>query len=198
MSFFPGPPTHIHCTQPPISSLLIQCSSSPSPLFSWGLLLFNTVTSPSWPLSTYIFTVQFDPLCQSSAAAPSSPTNLLPSFRPLRSSSLSFCILPTPNISYCVFAPTLSSSADLLRFPQWNTGDLQSRSTKLFRFTLLHPVDLTCIQESKLNSSFSLRILGYSTLQSDCTFSWSGYFSSDDPQASSGVIIFVRQGLFFF
>ena len=65
----------------------------------------------------------------------------------------------------------------------------------LFR---LIPFDLICIQESNLNLSSSFRIPGFSALQSDGTHSRSGMFSTDVVDASGGVIIFVRQGLFFY
>ena len=51
------------------------------------------------------------------------------------------------------------------------------------------------IQESNLNSSF--RIPGFSALRSDCTHSRSSILSRDATHASGGVVIFVRQGLFF-
>ena len=86
---------------------------------------------------------------------------------------------------------------DSLRVLQWNAGGLRARSAKLFHFLLSHPVDLLCIQESNLNSSF-FRIPGFSTLQSDHIHSQSGILSRDATHASSGVIIFVRQGLSFF
>ena len=60
-----------------------------------------------------------------------------------------------------------------------------------------HPVDLICIQESNLNSSSSFRIPGFSALRSDRIHSRSGILSRDATHASSGVIIFVRQGLSF-
>ena len=84
-----------------------------------------------------------------------------------------------------------------LRVLQWNAGGLQARSTKLLHFISSHPVDLICIQESNLNLSSPFRIPRFSTLQSQGTHSRSGIFSTDDADASGGVIIFVRQGLFF-
>ena len=74
---------------------------------------------------------------------------------------------------------------------------LRARSTELLHFLSSHPVDLTCIQESNLNSSSSFRILGISALRSDRTHSQSGILFSDTTHASSGVVIFVRQGLSF-
>ena len=84
-----------------------------------------------------------------------------------------------------------------LRVLQWNAGGLQARSTKLLHFILSHPVDLIYIQESNLNLSSSFRIPGFSALQSHGTHSRSGIFSTDVADASGGVIIFVKQGLFF-
>ena len=80
---------------------------------------------------------------------------------------------------------------------RWNAGGLRPRSTKLLHFISSHPVDLTCMQESNLNPSFSFQIPGFSALQSDCIHSWSGILSSNNPHASNSIIIFVRQGLSF-
>ena len=79
---------------------------------------------------------------------------------------------------------------------QWNAGSLRIRSTELLHFISSHPVDLICIQESNLALSSSFQIPEFYTLQSDCTHSRSSIFSTDVIDAS-GVIIFVRQGLFF-
>ena len=72
-----------------------------------------------------------------------------------------------------------------------------SQSTKLLHFISSHPVDLVYIQDSNLNLSSSFRIPGFSALRSDRTHSRSGIFSTDVADASGGVIIFVKQGLFF-
>ena len=74
---------------------------------------------------------------------------------------------------------------------------LRARSTELLHFILSHPVDLICIQECNLNLSFSSQTPGFSALRSDGTYSRSGIFSTDVTDASSNVIIFVRQGLPF-
>ena len=84
-----------------------------------------------------------------------------------------------------------------LRVLQWNAGGLQARSTKLLHFISSHPVDLICIQESNLNSSSSFRIPGFCALRSHGTYSRSGIFSTDVADASGGVIICVKQSLFF-
>ena len=94
-------------------------------------------------------------------------------------------------------APPASSPLDSFRVLQWNTGGLRARSTELLHFLSSHPVDLICIQESNLNSSSTFRIPGFSALRSDRTHSRSGILSSDTTHASGGVVIFVRQGLFF-
>ena len=96
----------------------------------------------------------------------------------------------------CTSAPPASSPPpDSLRVLQWNAGGLRARSTELLHFLSSHPVDLICIQESNLNSSF--RIPGFSVVRSDRTHSRSGILSSDASHASGGVVIFVRQGLSF-
>ena len=77
-------------------------------------------------------------------------------------------------------------------------GDLQARRTELLHFISSYPIDVICIQESNLNLSSSFRIPEFSALRSDDTHSRSGIFSTNVTDASGGVIIFVRQGLFFF
>ena len=109
--------------------------------------------------------------------------SLLPHYRLLLPTVLLRLLLPLPS--------------DFLRVLCWNAGSLRSTSTELLHFLSSHPVDLICIQKSNLNSAFSLQILGFSTLRSDCTHSQSGILSRDATHASGGVIIFVRQGLFF-
>ena len=89
------------------------------------------------------------------------------------------------------------SHPNSLRVLQWNAGGLRARSTKLIHFISSHPVDLIYIQESNLNLSSSFRIPGFSALQSHGTHSRSGIFSTDVANGSDGVIIFVKQGLFF-
>ena len=84
-----------------------------------------------------------------------------------------------------------------LRVLEWNAGGLQARSTKLLHFISSHPVGLIYIQESNLNLSSSFRIPGFSALQSHGTHFRSGIFSTDVADASGGVIIFVKQSLFF-
>ena len=58
-------------------------------------------------------------------------------------------------------------------------------------------MNLVCIQESNLNLPSSFRISGYSSILSDCSHSWSGILSPNDPHAGDDVIIFVRQDLSF-
>ena len=84
-----------------------------------------------------------------------------------------------------------------LRALQWNAEGLRAKSTKLIHFISSYPVDLIYIQESNLNLSSSFRILGFSALQSHGTYSRSGIFSTDVADASGGVIVFVKQCLFF-
>ena len=93
--------------------------------------------------------------------------------------------------------PASSPPPDSLRVLQWNAGGLRARSTKLLHFLSSHPADLICIQESNLKSSSSFRIPGFSALRSDRTHFRSGILSPDATHASGGVVIFVRQGLFF-
>ena len=124
------------------------------------------------------------------------PSNLLSPFHPIRISPSA--LSPPPHApGYFSTPPASSSPPDSLRVLQWNAGGLRASSTKLLHFISSHPVDLICIQESNLNSSSSFRIPGFSALRSDRTHSRSGIFSPEDPHASGGVIIFVRQGLSF-
>ena len=87
--------------------------------------------------------------------------------------------------------------SDCLRVLQWNAGGLRARSTELLHFFSSHLVDLICIQESNLNSSFSFRIPGFSALRSDHTHLRSGILSRDTTHARGGVAIFVKQRLSF-
>ena len=73
---------------------------------------------------------------------------------------------------------------------------LCARSTKLLHFISSHSVDLIYIQDSNLNLSSSFQIPGFFALRSDRTHSRSGIFPTDVPDASGGVIIFVKQSLF--
>ena len=95
---------------------------------------------------------------------------------------------------YLLLSLSLPNSLSVL---QWNAGGFRARSTKLLHFILSHPVDLIYIQESNLNLSSSFWIPGFSALQSHGTHSRSGIFSTDVADASGGVIIFVKQGLYF-
>ena len=105
---------------------------------------------------------------------------------------------PSPHAPGCFSLPPASSSLpNSFRVLQWNAGGFRARSIELVHFLLSHPVDLICIQVSNLNLSSSFLIPGFSALRSDGTHSRSGIFSTDDTDASGGVIIFIRQGLSF-
>ena len=97
----------------------------------------------------------------------------------------------------CLSTTPAFSPPDSLRVLQWNSGGLRARSTELLHFLLSHPADFIYIQESNSNSSSFFRIPGFSALRSDRTNFRSGILSRDATHASGGVIIFVRQGLFF-
>ena len=121
-------------------------------------------------------------------------------FRPTLAHFISFTSAPSPRSLAPGCSSTLpasSPSTDSLRVLQWNAGGLRARSTELLHFLLSYSVDLICIQESNLNSSFSFRISGFSALRCDRTHSRSGILSRDAKHASGGVIIFVRRGLSF-
>ena len=130
-------------------------------------------------------------------------TPLTLAFKPLILFPPTLYLLPLhPHHRFMLLAVSLYPPLSLplpnsLRVLQWNAGGLQARSTKLLHFISSHAVDLIYIQESNLNSSFSFRIPGFSALRSDGTHSRSGIFSTDVTDASDGVIIFVKQSLFF-
>ena len=140
---------------------------------------------------------------QSTFASDSANTAPLPhprlqaSYPPSAHSISSTSAPPPPSLapSFSSAPPASSPPPDSLRVLQWNAGGLRARSTELLHFLSSHPVDLICIQESNLNSSF--RIPGFSALRSDHTSSLSGILSSDTTHASGGVVIFIRQGLSF-
>ena len=155
----------------------------------------NTVTLSSDSSGMYTSTVQSSP---ASANAALSPHPRLQTSYPL--SAVSSPSAPSPPSlapGYPSMPPASSLPPDSLRVVQWNAGGLRARSTELLHFLSSHPVDLIYIQESNLNSSSSFRFPGFSALHSDRTHSRSGIFSPDAMYASSGVIIFVRQGLSF-
>ena len=100
-------------------------------------------------------------------------------------------------LAICLYLLLSLSLPNSLMVLQWNAGGLRARRTKLIHFISSHSVDLICIQESNHNLSSSFWIPGFSALQSHGTHSRSGIFSTDVADASGGVIIFVKQGLFF-
>ena len=149
-----------------------------------------TVTPSSDSSDMYTSTVQSSPTSANAALSPH--PRLLTSYPPSAHSISSPSAPPPTSLALgCPSAPPASS----LRVLQWNAGDLRARSTKLLHFLLSHPVDLICIQESNLNSSYSFWIPGFTALRSDRTYSRSGILSSDTTHASGGIVIFVRQGL---
>ena len=157
----------------------------------------STVTSSSDSSSWYTFTAQSGPLLLMQHS------NSTLSFKPLILFPPTLYLLPLhPHHRLMLLAVSLYAQLSLplhnsLRVLQWNAGGLQARSTKLLHFNSSHPVDLIYIQESNLNSSSSFQIPGFSALRSDRTHSRSGIFSTDVADASAGVIIFVKQSLFF-
>ena len=156
------------------------------------------MTSSSDSFTRYIFTAQSGPLL----LMQHSHSTL--TFKPLILFPPTLYLLPLhPHHRLMLLAVSLYPQLSLplpnsLRVLQWNTGGLQARCTKLLHFNSSHPVDLIYIQESNLNSSSPFRIPGFSALQSHGTHSRSGIFSTDVADASGGVIIFVKQSLFFF
>ena len=155
------------------------------------------MTSSSDSSSWYTFTAQSGPLLLMHHSHPTLTFRLLILFPP------TFYLLPQhPHHRLMVLAVSLYlllllSLPNSLRVLQWNAGGLRARRTKLIHFILSHPVDHIYIQESSLNLSSSFWIPGFSALQSHGTHSRSGIFSTDVADASGGVIIFVKQGLFF-
>ena len=177
---------HLRCSQLSLSKFRALDNSH-----SWSCLpCRNTVTPSSDSSDTYTSTVQSGP--PSADAALSRHSRLQTSYPP-SAHSISPSSAPSPSS----LAPASSSPLDSLRVLQWNAGGLRAWSTELLHFLSSHPVDLTCIQESNLNSSSSFRIPGFSALCSNRTHSRSGILSPDPTHASGGVIIFVWQGLSF-
>ena len=161
----------------------------------------STVTSSSNSSTWYTSTAQSGPSGSLLLMQPSHPTL---AFKPLILFPPTLYLLPLPPhhrlmllaVSLYLLLPL--PLPNFLRVLQWNAGGLQARSTELLHFILSHPDDLICIQESNLNLSSSFRIPGFSALRFDGTHFRSGIFSTDVTDASGGVIIFVRQGLFFY
>ena len=148
----------------------------------------NTISSSLGSSSLYTFTVQSGPplltqRCRSTIVF--KPFTLLPPTWYLLSLHP-----PSPFHASDCFSILPASSPDSLSVLQCNARGLRVRSSKLLQFISFYPMDLICIQESKLNSSS--RFLD--TLQSDRIRSLSSILSPDDPHANDG-LIFVRQGL---
>ena len=109
----------------------------------------NTMASSSDFSDMYTSTVQSGP---ASANAALSPHPRLQISYPPSAYFISSPSAPSPPS----FAPGFSfAPPDSPRVLQWNPGGLRARSTELLHFLSSHPVDLICIQESKLNSSSS-------------------------------------------
>ena len=167
------------------------------PACSGDLIPTNTVTLSSSSCSLYTSTAQSDSPSANAALPPH------PRLQTSYSSSAHFVFFPSassspPHAPGCFSLPPVSSSpSHSLKVVQWNVGGLRVRRTELLHFMSSHPVDLICIQESNLNLSSSFRIPRFSALRSDRTHSRSGIFSTDATRASGGIIIFLRQGLFF-
>ena len=165
---------------------------------SWQLSLLelppcrNTVTPSSNSSDMYTSTVQSGP-----------PLLVLHSRPTLISKLLIFCqpilyLLPQhhPLLQAVLLRLLPTLPPDSLRVLQMNAGSLRARSTELFHFLLSHSVELICIQEFNLISSFFFQIPEFSAQLSDRTHSLSGILSPDATHASS-VVIFIRQGLSF-
>ena len=169
---------------------------------SWQLSLLElppcriTVTPSLDSSDMYTSTVQSS---LASANAALLPHPRLQSSYPPSAHSISSPSAPSPPPIAPGFpsVPRASTPPDSLRVLQWNAGGLQARSTELLHFLSSHPVNLICIQESNLNSSSSFRISWFSALRSDRTHSRSDILSHDTTHASGGIVIFVRQDLFF-
>ena len=184
---------HLRCSQLSLSKFRALGSSH-----SWSCLpCRNTVTPSSDSSDTYTSTVQSGP--PSTDAALSRHPRLQTSYPPSADSISPSSAPSPPSLAPGHFSvpPASSPPPDSLRVLQWNAGGLRARNTELLHFLSSHPVDLICIQESNLNSSSSFRIPGFSALRSDRTHSRSGILSSDTTHTSGGVVIFIRQGLFF-
>ena len=183
---------HLRCSQLSLSKFRALGSSH-----SWSCFPCRNTMTPSSDFSDmYTSTVHSSPACTDAALTrhPHLQTSYSPS---------AHFILPPSALSPPYLAPNRPSTppassppSDSLRVLQWNAGVLQARSTKLLHFLLSHPVDLICIEESNLNSSF--RIPGFSALCSGRTHSRSGILSPDATHTSGGIVIFVRQGLSFY
>ena len=182
---------HLRCSQLSLSQFRALGSSH-----SWSCTPCRITVTPSSDSSDmYTSTVQSSPPLLTLLSCPTLVSKPLIPICPFY--IFSFC----PSTVSCswffllrLLPPPLPDSLKVL---QWNAGGLRARSTELLHFLLSHPVDLICIQESNLNSCSSFWISGFSALCSDRTHFRSGILSSDTTHASSGVVIFVRQGISF-
>ena len=151
----------------------------------------STVTSSSDFSSWYTSAAQSGPLLLTQYSHPTL------AFKPLILFSPTLYVLPLHS-HHCLMLLAVSPYL-LLPLPSLTPsgffngmlGGLQTRRSELLHFISSYPVDLICIQESNLDLSSSFRIPEFSALRSDICF-------INVTDASGGVIIFVRQGLFFF
>ena len=142
---------HLRCSQLSLSKFRALGSSH-----SWSCLpCRNTVTPSSDSSNTYTSTVLSAP--PSTDAALSCHPRLQTS-NPPSAHSISPSSAPSPPSlapGHFSMPPASSPPTDSLRVLQWNAGGLRARCTELLHFLSSHSVDLICIEESNLNSSFS-------------------------------------------
>ena len=159
----------------------------------------STVTSSSDSSSWYTSTAQ---------SGPSGPLLLMQhshitvAFKPLILIPSILYLLPLHShhrfmiLAVSLYFMLLLPLPDSFRVLQWNAGGLRARSTELLHFTSYHTVDLFV---SRNLTFIYLRLSGsLDSLPCDLIAATPGLvFFSDVTDASDGVIILVRQGLYF-
>ena len=182
---------HLRCSQLSLSKFRALGSSH-----SWSCLpCHNTVTPSSYSSDTYTSTLQSGP--PSTDAALSHHPCLQTSYPPSAHS-----ISPSSATSPPSLAPGYFSMPPLLplTLSGFFNGMLEvSKPGALNCFIFYRPIQfiLSACRNPIFNSCSSFWIPGFSALRSDRTHSQSGILTPDTTHASGGVIIFVRQGLFF-
>ena len=157
--------------------------------------------------STYTFAVHNNPpnhpsttvLCTTTHSAHTQHPRKKLFYSPFNLSRAPSLVSPQPcaTSSSSFTLPASSFFPDSIRIFEWNAGDLCAKSDEFLYFFSLVFGNFVCTLEFNLNFFLSFRIPGYSVLQWNCSYFWSGSLLTNDSHPRGGVAIFVRKGLSF-
>ena len=181
---------HLRCSQLSLSQFRALGSSH-----SWSCPPCRITVTPSSDSSDmYTSTVQSS---LASANPALSPHPRLQTSYPRSAYSISSPSAPPPPSLAHGFSPAPPASSLPLTLSGFFKGMLEVfEPGALNYFTFFRPI-LSTLSAFRNPISTPLPLSGFSALHSDRTHSRSGILPSDTTHASGGVIIFVRQGLFF-